>query len=82
MTWTSKRAAKGEAVGGGFFVHRRGKKSGRIRPSAMSFEHADQRAAVAEAEKLAARHPGETFEVFGRVHTARRPVEREEPTDA
>lgn len=73
MSMNKSRAAKGERVGGGFFVHRRGKKSGRVRPSKLSFEHADQRAAVAEAEKLAARHPGETFEVFARIHTAHRP---------
>jgi hypothetical protein len=59
----------GEKVGGGFFVFRRGKKTGRVsvRPGTLPFEHADFYAAKAEAQRLAKKHPGEKFVVVAQV---------------
>lgn len=57
---------RNETIGGGFFVFRRGKKTGRISVSQwnLQFEHATLAEALAEAARLAAKHPGETYEVF------------------
>lgn len=57
---------KGETIGGGFFVFRRGKKTGRVgcKTPWMPFEHPAKSAAIAEADRLGRRYPGETFEVF------------------
>ena len=58
---------KHEQIGGGFFVFRRGKRTGRIsvRQNIPPFEHPSYEAAAKEAFKLAQRFPGETFQVFG-----------------
>lgn len=56
----------GEQIGGGFFVFRRGSKTGRVRTPEWPFEHSTLDAAQAEAARLTAKHAGETFEVFGR----------------
>ena len=55
-----------EKIGGGFFVFRRGKKTGRIgvKRNAIAFEHPDEPSAFKEAQRLAGLNPGETFEVF------------------
>lgn len=57
---------KHEQIGGGFFVFRRGKKTGRIsvRTTVLPFEHPSYEAAEAEALRLADIHRGETFQVF------------------
>ncbi|GHC61300.1 hypothetical protein [Limoniibacter endophyticus] len=56
---------KGEKIGGGFFVFRRGKKTGRISAgNSLPYEHPSLASAAAEAARLAKMNPGETFEVF------------------
>jgi hypothetical protein len=52
---------EGEAIGGGFFVFRRGQRTGRIRAPEWPFEHPTLSAAYVERDRLAALHPGETF---------------------
>lgn len=57
---------KNEAIGAGYFVFRRGKKTGRVgikRPG-LPFEHPDMKSATNEAKRLSEINPGETFEVF------------------
>lgn len=54
----------GEKIGGGFFVLRRGGKSGRVRCPEFPFEHPSLDAAMAEAERLRAKYPDERFQVF------------------
>ena len=61
----------GEVIGGGHFVFRRGKRTKRVRPSWLPYEHASYEEALAEAEKLAAQNPGETFVVMSQVAYAR-----------
>jgi len=54
-----------ETIGGGFFVFRRGKKTGRVGVrGSLPFEHGSLEQAAAEATRLAKLFPGETFEVF------------------
>lgn len=54
-----------ETIGGGFFVFRRGKKTGRVGVrGGLPFEHGSLEQAAAEATRLAKLFPGETFEVF------------------
>lgn len=61
----SAKQRTNEQIGGGFFVFRRGKKTGRVGiRSQLPFEHPDYASAVREAARLAALHNGETFEVF------------------
>jgi hypothetical protein len=55
----------GEKVGGGWFVFRRGRRTGRIRPSNFPFEHPTQESAMLEARRLAYAHPGLRFCVIG-----------------
>ena len=55
-----------EAIGGGYFVFRRGDGTNRIRPSNWPFEHPTLEAAKGEALKLARSNPGYQFEVFSR----------------
>lgn len=69
------RNRPGELIGGGFLVLRRGKRSGRVRPSFMAFEHASWAAAVIEADRLAAAHPGERFQVFQWTDQCLHPVQ-------
>ncbi len=63
----SPKERKGEKVGGGFFVFRRGKKTGRIgcKRDALPFEHPTLAAAEAEAVRLANLYKGETFVIIG-----------------
>ncbi|WP_375263226.1 hypothetical protein [Palleronia sp.] len=58
---------KGEVIGGGHFVFRRGGGTNRIRPAMWPFEHGTAQEAQAEAAKLAAASPGETFLVVSEV---------------
>lgn len=71
-SWAAKRAAKGELVGGGFFVFRRGKRTGRVAialANHLPFEHASRESAEAEASRLAGLTPGERFVVLEAVAT-------------
>lgn len=72
----ASRAQRGEVVGGGFFVFRRGRKSNRIKPevNGFPFEHATLRAAEAEAARLAALNPGMTFVVLQQVSATKTAV--------
>lgn len=65
----TKYIRPGEKIGGGFFVFRRGKKTGRVgvRPATTPFEHPDFYAAKAEANRLAKKHRGERFVVVAQV---------------
>lgn len=63
--WLDARKAKGEVVGGGWFVFRRSKKTGRIGGGGqLPFEHGSWESAFTEAKRLAAAQPGETFQVL------------------
>jgi endonuclease YncB( thermonuclease family) len=70
MTLTDRfvkhRADKGEVVGGGYFVFRRGKHTGRVgvKAAPIPFEHGSLESAQTEANRLMALNPGETFKVF------------------
>lgn len=60
-----QRVRKGETIGGGFFVFRRGHKSGRVFTfNGAPFEHPTFESALAEATRLAAKYKGRKFEVF------------------
>lgn len=59
-----RKARDGESIGSGFFVFRRGGRTGRIRCPEYPFEHPTLEAATAERERLAEKYPGETFQVF------------------
>lgn len=65
-----QRAYLGEVIGGGFFVFRRSKKTGRVTPGKLPFEHPTAAAALEEAKRLAAKHPGDVFQVFAAGVTA------------
>lgn len=74
---------KGETVGGGYFVFRRGKWTGRVGVrTTLPFEHGSYDEAIAEARRLSRKHPGETFEVFATTgdvaFTALRAISRAE----
>jgi hypothetical protein len=57
---------RGEQIGGGWFVFRRGKRTGRIGiRTQLPFEHPTREAALTEARRLADLTPGETYQVFG-----------------
>lgn len=66
-----REARPNEMIGGGYFVFRRGKDTGRIRAPEFPFEHPTYGDAYAEARRLAALHPGETFEVLSTMHRFR-----------
>ena len=61
-----EKGRKGEVIGGGFFVFRRGKKTGRVgvRLGTTPFEHGSYESASAEAKRLTDANPGETYVVF------------------
>jgi len=67
--WHRNRAEKGEKVGGGFFVFRRGSTTGRIKinPAKLPFEHPSLEAALREAKRLTERHPGVGFSVLKEI---------------
>lgn len=61
---------KGETIGGGFFVFRRGDQTGRIRPAQWPFEYATVHAAMEQADRLAKAMPGYRFDVVGICYSA------------
>jgi hypothetical protein len=63
----ARRARPDEFIGGGFFVFRRTAGTGRIRIPEWPFEWQTRELAQIEADRLAALHPGETFQVFGQL---------------
>ena len=52
---------KGEQVGGGFWIMRRGDRTDRIRPSTFAFEHPSYDSAKLELDRLAEAHPEGKF---------------------
>jgi hypothetical protein len=61
-----RRGRKGEQIGGGWFVFRRSKRTGRVCiATQFPFEHPTREAALTEARRLADLTPGETYQVFG-----------------
>ena len=48
---------KGEKIGGGFFVIRRGRIAGRIKPSERPFEHPNLSSAIDERNRLRKLYP-------------------------
>lgn len=67
--WHQKRLQIGDAVGGGFFVFRRGRTTGRIKidPQKMPFEHATVEDALYAARDQSRKHPGVTFSIFQQI---------------
>ncbi|PWJ81559.1 hypothetical protein C7441_11091 [Pseudaminobacter salicylatoxidans] len=59
-----RKARKGEVIGGGFFVFRRGDGTNRIRPSQWPYEYGSQEAAEEQARILAKSNPGYRFDVL------------------
>lgn len=56
---------RNEVIGGGFFVFRRDKQTGRVSvATTLPYEHGSFEQALAEATRLAKLCPGETYEVF------------------
>ena len=75
-----RRRAKGEVIGGGHFVFRRGKKWNRVRfvlpkgGQIVPFEHATLESALAECERLSKLNPGQKFGIFSQVHECQVPA--------
>ena len=78
----SKREAKGEVVGGGYIVIRRGDYTNRLRVPGIKavgkspnmwgpFEYPTVEAAYAEAARLSHLHPGKTFCVFQQINAVK-----------
>lgn len=65
-----ERTDKGEKIGGGFFVHRRGRRSNRIHAAPLPFEHATLMKAINECERLAALNPGAHYVVVAQCYDA------------
>ena len=67
--FVQSRKDKGEIIGGGFLIFRRGKKTGRIgiKKNVIAFEHGDLISALSEVDRLTAENPGEKFVVFKQV---------------
>lgn len=64
------KARPDEQIGGGYFVFRRGKRTGRVGiKTNVPYEHASYEAAAREAARLAALNKGEIFEVFSTTGT-------------
>lgn len=66
-----KKPRDGEVVGGGYFIFRRGKNTGRIRPSMWPYEHASLEDALAQARRLLEVQPDATFQIVSVVLTIR-----------
>lgn len=67
--WSDERIARGEVIGGGFIVLRRGRSLGRVKidMKKLPFEHATLEKANDEARRLAKLFPGSTFSIFQQV---------------
>ncbi|MBD9542905.1 hypothetical protein IB276_26010 [Ensifer sp. ENS04] len=63
-----------EAIGGGHFVFKRGKRTGRIENRGIPFEHSSLDAALSEAARLTIEHGGQ-FDVFSRIGVSREAAE-------
>ena len=65
------RKDKGEVVGGGLLIFRRGKKTGRIgiKRNAIAFEHGNLMSAQEEVNRLTDENPGEKFVIFMQIST-------------
>lgn len=63
------RKERGETIGGGFLIFRRGKKTNRIgvRAHSLPFEHGSYASAFDEVTRLEALHPGEKFCIFQEI---------------
>ncbi len=69
------RAADGERIGAGWFVFRRGRRTGRIKIATSSpMEYATEARAMQKARELAEKHPGITFDVFRLAASVTAPV--------
>lgn len=64
--WHEERLARGEVVGGGYIVLRRGRAFGRISidKGKLPFEHGSYDSAMQECVRLAKQHPGVAFDVW------------------
>lgn len=64
--WHENRVQRGEVVGGGYIVLRRGKAFGRISidKGKLPYEHATEQSALLEAARLSALNPGVEFNVW------------------
>lgn len=58
---------KGELVGAGYFVHRRGNYANRIKPSKLPFEHPTLGSALLEKKRLEELNPQNTYSIFKEV---------------
>ena len=58
---------KGEEIGGGFFVFRRGTKAHRIKPSERPYEHPSMESAVAERDRLRELYPELKYSIFQEI---------------
>ena len=58
-----RKERDGEKIGGGYFIFRRGKGSGRIRAPEYPFEHPTEQAARDELERLRQQYPNEIFQI-------------------
>lgn len=77
--YNKSRKDKGEVVGGGFVILRRGKSSNRIKLNRSDndgkvkiidpFEHGNLEGAIEQAKHLAKRYPQSRFSVFQQVFT-------------
>ena len=66
--WKDRRIERdGEKIGGGFFIFRRGRDSGRIRMPQWPFEHPSIEAARTEQARLSVEYPDETFVIVQEV---------------
>lgn len=60
------RSERGEVIGGGYIIFRRGKKTGRVgyKPHSYPFEHGSLESAEKEVQRLMDENPGERFSIF------------------
>ena len=67
FSFKPRQPRKGETIGGGIIIVRRGKRTDRLRFAMWPFEHGSADGAIAEIEALKADMPDETFEIWTRV---------------